>query len=90
MEKKITGSTIVREAIKAVVGEDRYRSLLIYADKRKDGKRRVKVQQVSWSHLTKVEVQEVTDYIVAHYGEDVEVQEGRSGSRMLEYVAWVL
>jgi len=90
MEKKITGSTIVREAIKAVVGEDRYRSLLIYVDKRKDGKRRVKVQQVYWSRLTKVETQQVTDYIVAHYGEDVEVQEGRSGSRMLEYVAWVL
>lgn len=90
MAKKIIGSTIVREALKAVVGEDKYKDLIIYADKRTDGKHRVKVQHVSWANLTEVEEQEVTDYIVSNYGEDVEVQRGQSGSRMLRYTAWVL
>ena len=90
MAKKITGSKIVREALKAVVGADRYKDLIIYADKHKDGKHRVKVQQVPWASLTEVEAQEVTDYIVSNYGEDVEVQRGQGGSRMLRYTAWVV
>lgn len=90
MEKQVKGSTIIREALKAVVGEDRYKDLIIYVDKHKDGRHKVKVQQVSWANLTDVEEQEVTDYIVANYSESVKVDRGRSGSRLLEYVAWVL
>ena len=89
MEKNMAKSTMVREGLKAVVGESRYAKLMIYADKRKSGTR-VKVQQLSWARLEDNEVQQVVDYVKEKYGVDVSTKSGVSGSRLLGYVAFYL
>lgn len=89
MGKVITSTGIVRQALKAVVGETKYGYLSIYTDKLKD-RYRVKVQQLSWAHLEENEVQEVVDYVKENYGKEVEVKTGVSGYRHLEYVAFYI
>lgn len=89
MGKVITGTGIIRQALKAVVGEERYKDLLIYADKLKNG-HKVKVQQLGWAHIEENEAQEVVDYVKENYGKEVEVKAGVSGSRHLGYVAFYI
>ena len=89
MAKVITGAGMVRQALKEVVGEEKYRYLSIYADKLQD-RYKVKVQQLSWAHLKENEVQEVVDYIKKNYGKEVEVKTGVSSYRHLEYVAFYI
>ena len=89
MEKNMAKSTMVREGLKAVVGENRYAKLTIYADKRKSGIR-VKVQQRSWARLEDNEVQQVVDYIKEKYGVDVSTKSDVSSSKWLGYVAFYL
>lgn len=91
MGKVITGTGIVRQALKAVIGEERYKGLIIYTGKLKDSNRsRLKVQQVSWARIEENEVQEVVDYIKENYNKEVEVKTGVSGSRHLGYVAFYI
>ena len=89
MGKVITGTGIVRQALKAVIGEERYKHLLIYTGKLKD-KSRLKVQQLGWAHIEENEIQEVVDYIKENYNKEVEVKAGVSGSRHLGYVAFYI
>ena len=89
MGKVITGTGIVRQALKAVIGEERYKGLIIYTGKLKD-RSRLKVQQVSWARIEDNEVQEVVDYIKENYNKEVEVKTGVSGSRHLGYVAFYI
>lgn len=89
MAKVITGTGVVRQALKAVVGKDRYKHLLIYADKLKD-RSKLKIQQLIWAHITEDEVQEVVDYIKENYNKEVEVKTGVSGSRYIPYVAFYI
>jgi len=89
MGKVITGTGIVRQALKVVIGEERYKGLIIYTGKLKD-RSRLKVQQVSWARIEDNEVQEVVDYIKENYNKEVEVKTGVSGSRHLGYVAFYI
>lgn len=89
MGKVITGTGIVRQALKAVVGEERYKGLRIYTGKLKD-RSKVKVQQYAWARIEENEVQEVVDYIKENYDKEVEVKTGVSGSRHLGYVAFYI
>lgn len=89
MGKVITGTSMVRQALKAVVGETKYGYLAIYTDKLKD-RYKVKVQQLGWAHLEENEVQEVVDYIKRNYDKEVEVKTGVSGYRHLEYIAFYI
>jgi hypothetical protein len=89
MGKVITGTGIVRQALKAVIGEERYKGLIIYTGKLKD-RSRLKVQQVAWARIEDNEVQEVVDYIKENYNKEVEVKTGVSGSRHLGYVAFYI
>ncbi len=89
MGKKITGTGIVRQALKAVVGEERYKDFIIYTGKLKD-RSKLKIQQVGWAHIEDNEVQEVVDYIRENYGKEVEVKTGVSGSRHLGYVTFYI
>ena len=89
MGKVITGTGIVRQALKAVMGEERYKGLIIYTGRLKD-RHRLKVQQVSWARIEDNEVQEVVDYIKENYNKEVEVKTGVSGSRHLGYVAFYI
>ena len=89
MGKVITGTGIVRQALKAVVGEERYKDLLIYTDKLK-GRHKVKVQQLGWAKVEENEVKEVVDYVKENYDKEVEVKTGVGGSRHLEYVAFYI
>lgn len=89
MGKVITSTGMVRQALKAVMGEERYKGLIIYTGKLKD-RSRLKVQQVSWARIEENEVQEVVDYIEENYGKEVEVKTGVSGYRHLEYVAFYI
>lgn len=89
MGKVVTGAGIVRQALKAVVGEERYKDLLIYVDKLKD-RHKVKIQQLGWARVEENEVKEVVDYIKENYGKEVEVKTGVSGSRHLGYVAFYI
>lgn len=91
MGKVITSTGMVRQALKAVMGEERYKGLIIYTGKLKDKNRsRLKVQQVSWARIEENEVQEVVDYIKENYNKEVEVKTGVSGSRHLGYVAFYI
>lgn len=89
MGNVITSTGMVRQALKAVMGEERYKGLIIYTGKLKD-KSRLKIQQVSWARIEENEVQEVVDYIKENYGKEVEVKTGVSGSRHLGYVAFYI
>ena len=89
MGKVITGTGIVRQALKAVVGEERYKDFIIYTDKLKD-RSKLKIQQVGWARIEENEVQEVVDYIKENYGKEVEVKTGVSGSRHLGYVTFYI
>ena len=89
MGKVITGTGIVRQALKAVLGEERYKGLIIYTGKLKD-RSRLKIQQVSWAYIEDNEVQEVVDYIKENYDKEVEVKTGVSGSRHLGYLAFYI
>lgn len=82
MGKVVTGTGIVRQALKAVLGEERYKDLRIYTDKLQD-RHKVKVQQYAWARVEDNEVKEVVDYIKENYGKEVEVKTGVSGSRHL-------
>lgn len=89
MGKVITSTGIVRQALKAVVGEERYKSFIIYTGRLKD-KSRLKIQQVAWARIEDNEIQEVVDYIKENYDKEVEVKTGVSGSRHLGYVAFYI
>lgn len=89
MGKVITGTGIVRQALKAVIGEERYKDLRIYTDKLQ-GRHKVKVQQYSWARVEDNEAKEVVDYIKENYGKEVEVKTGVSGSRHLGYMAFYI
>jgi hypothetical protein len=89
MGKVTTGTGIVRQALKAVIGEERYKGLIIYTGKLKD-RSRLKIQQVAWARIEDNEVQEVVDYIKENYNMEVEVKTGVSGSRHLGYVAFYI
>lgn len=89
MGRVITGTGMVRQAIKAVIGEERYKNLLIYTGKLKD-RSKLKVQQLGWAHIEENEVQEIVDYIKENYSKEVEVKTGVSGSRHLAYVAFYI
>jgi hypothetical protein len=89
MGKVITGTGIVRQALKAVIGEERYKGLIIYTGKLKD-RSRLKIQQVAWARIEDNEVQEVVDYIKENYSKEVEVKTGVSGSKHLGYVAFYI
>jgi hypothetical protein len=89
MGKVITGTGIVRQALKAVIGEERYKGLIIYTGKLKD-RSRLKIQQVAWARIEDNEVQEVVDYIKENYNKEVEVKTGVSGSKHLGYVAFYI
>ena len=88
MGKVITGTGIVRQALKAVVGEERYKSFIIYTGKLKD-KSRLKIQQAAWA-IEENEIQEVVNYIKENYDKEVEVKTGVSGSRHLGYVTFYI
>lgn len=88
--KSITGASIVREALKAVVGPERYSKLIIYVNKRANDYR-VKVEQTSWSSITDTEVDAVVKYIQDNYpGDTVKVEKGQSGGRVLKFVAFII
>lgn len=89
MGKVITGTGIVRQALKVVVGEERYKDFIIYTDKLKD-RSKLKIQQVRWAHIEKNEVQEVVDYIKENYGKEVEVKTGVSGISHLSYITFYI
>lgn len=89
MGRVITGTGMVRQAIKVVIGEERYKHLLIYTGKLKD-RSKLKVQQLSWAHIEENEVQEIVAYIKENYSTEVEVRTGVSGSRHLEYVTFYI
>lgn len=86
----VTKSTMVREAIKAVCGEERYAKFAIYVDKRSNDKVRVKVQERWAQDITVDEAQEIVEYVRTHYDTKVTVTAGSSGSRMLHYTAFLL
>ena len=89
MGKVVTGTGIIREALKVTVGEDRYKDLLIYTGKLKS-KQKLKVQQVGWANITDKEVEQVVNYIKDNYNKEVEVKTGRSGGRHLEFVTFYI
>lgn len=84
---EVRTSTMVREALKAVVGKEAYGQLGIYVDKRKTGYR-VKVEQRSWANITAQQVAEVAKYVKDVYGVEVKITEGQSGGHNLEWVAF--
>lgn len=86
-------STMVRNALKEVLGKEKYTKMAgahIFVDTRSNGKVRVKVQD-SWAGaLTEDEAQKVVAFVQEHYGEEVEVSTGVSGSRLAHYTAFTL
>lgn len=89
MSKVITGIGIVRQALKVVVGEKRYKDFTIYTSRLKD-KSKLKIQQMGWAHIEENEVQEVVNYIKENYGKEVRVKTGVSGSRHLGHVTFYI
>lgn len=89
---EIKKSTVVREALKTVLGKERYSDLtgFIYTDQRAGGRVRVKVQDSYAGVLTEDEAAQVTAYIQERYDLPVEVKAGRSGSRMYHFTAFTL
>lgn len=86
----VTKSIMVREALKAVCGKERYTHFAIYADKRSGGKVRVKVQERWAQDITDDEAQKIVGYVGTHYDTKVTVTARRSGSRWLDYTAFLL
>lgn len=82
--------TIVRQAIKAVVGEDRYKGLVIYTDNLKKNRSRLMVQQGIWAHIGDNEVKEVVNYIREHYSKEVGVRADARGRGYVPYVAFYI
>lgn len=89
MGKVITGTGIVRQALKVVMGEERYKELIIYTSKLKS-RSSLKIQQLAWARIEDNEIQEVVDYIKENYNKEVEVKTGVSGSRHLGYVTFYI
>lgn len=81
-------TSIVREAIKQVVGTERYKDLMIYVNKNKNTTN-VKVVNVSWANLADDEVEAVVNK-VKEQGVDVTVKEGCSGARRIAWVKFVM
>lgn len=90
MGKNVTKSTMVRNALKAVCGEERYEAFGVYADKRSNDTVRVKVQERWGGVITEEERQAITKYVQDNYGIEVTVTAGCSGGRMLHYTAFTL
>ena len=93
MGNDVKKSTMVRNALKEVLGKEKYANMAgahIFADTRSGGKVRVKVQD-SWAGvLTEDEAQQVVVFVREHYGEEVEVSTGVGGSRHAHYTAFTL
>lgn len=88
---EVKKSAMAREAIKAIVGNERYSSMAghaIFVDRHKDGTVRVKVQHTWAGGISEDEEAKVVAYIEEKYGQEVRVEHGRSGSRMLYYTAF--
>ena len=85
-------STMVREALKAVLGKERYGDMVgfIYTDQRAGGKVRVKIQDSYAGVITEDEAAQVVGYVQEQYDLPVEVKTGRSGSKMRHYTAFTL
>jgi len=81
-------TSIVREAIKQVVGIERYKDLKIYVNKN-GNTTNLKVMMFSWANLTDDEVEAVVNK-VKEQGVWVMVKEGCSGSRMLAWVKFIV
>lgn len=88
---EIKKSTMAREALKEVLGKEQYSDMAghaIFVDRHKDGTVRVKVQHTWAGGISEEEEAKVVAYIEEKYGQKVQVEHGRSGSRMLYYTAF--
>lgn len=86
MGKEVKGSTMVREALKEVVGKQAYGDFIIYVNATKKGYS-IKVQE-AFALLSEESEKAVLNYIAEKYNKQVTTKRGRSGSHCLSFVTF--